>query len=581
MRVEHRQSSQLGNDHQLSRRRFLATLAASAGAAALAACGGTTATNTPKPAASAAPASVAPASAASAAPASAASAAPASAAAATTGGAPAAASAATVAPPGKGKVLRMARQEEPGFPFIGWSSQDNSSEFTMLNIYDGLVRTTRDAQGVEPALATKWETSADGLTWTFTLRDAKFSDGKQVVAADVKASVDQARLSPKSDWKSTYKAITDVQVVDDKTVKILLSKPHPPLLAELGMWIAQIMPADMANAVDQDGYNTYKTRGAGAYFLDGWKKGEVMVLKKNPYYWKTNNGPDEVQIEAIPDDNTRVLKLQGGQTDVIDFVPFSQVQSLNQGSTKAQAFIIQTYFTFPMNVTIKPLDDKKVRQALNYALDKEAILKSVFFGQATFQNSPIPPGTYWDKNLKGYPFDLEKAKQLMAASSVPKGFTFKQTIPSGDSSAQQVATIAKDQWAKIGVTVEIVQLEKGLYRSQLRDGTSMAWVGGWTNDMSDPTEVANSKLRGGAPQFAGFTRYDNPMLNGLIDSADLEQDPKKREMLYQQVQQIFLDDAPQIFIAYPPATAGWQSYVSGFNIDGLSFYRFEDVRVSK
>jgi peptide/nickel transport system substrate-binding protein len=557
----------------LHRRHFLAGAAAAAGAALLAACGGSsTATDTPKPAGAA---TSAPAAAPTTAAAAAVATAPG-----TTGSAPAAASAATIAPAGKGKILRMARNEEPGYPFIGWSSEDNSSEFTMLNIYDGLVRPTKDGQGYEPSLATKWETSADGKTWTFTLRDAKFSDGKPVVAADVKASLDQARTSPKSTWTATYKQISEVQAVDDKTVKIVLKQPHPPLLAELGMWIAQIMPADMANAVDQDGYDTYHTRGAGAYMLNGWKKGDVMILKKNPYYWKGNNGPDEVDIEFIADDNSRVLKLQGGQTDLIDFVPYSQIQTLNQGSTKAQAFTIQTYTDLTMNNTIKPLDDKNVRQALNYALDKDAIIKAVFFGQGQFQNSPIPPGAFWDKTLPGYPFNLDKAKQLMAASSVPTGFTFKQTVDSGNSVHLQIATILKDQWSKIGVTVDIVQLEKGLYNSQLRDGTSMSWYGGWTNDMSDPTEVANSKIRGGAPQFAGYTRYNNLMVDSMIDSADTEQDPAKRAMIYQQIQKIVLDDAPQVYICYPPATAGWQSYVTGFNIDSLDFYRFEDVRVN-
>ncbi|MDQ6601431.1 MAG: ABC transporter substrate-binding protein [Chloroflexota bacterium] len=574
-------SPQLEKSHRLSRRRFLAALAASAGAVALAACGGsTTATDTPKPAvpATAAAANVTAPASAAANPTSAAASAPA-----TTGGAtaPASSSAVAVAPPGKGKVLRLSRNAEPGFPFIGWSSEDNASEFTMINIYDGLVRPTKDGQGVEPALATKWETSADGKTWTFTLRDAKFSDGKALVAADVKASLDMCRMGPKSQWKDTYKAITDVQAMDDKTVKIVLSQPHPPLLAELAMWTAQIMPADMALAIDQPGYDTYKTRGTGAYFCEGWKKGDVMVLKKNPFYWKTSNGPDEVRIEYIPDDNTRILKLQGGETDVIDFVPLSQIQSLNQGNTKAQAFTIQTYFTLPMNLTIKPLDDKNVRQALNYALDKEAILKAVFFGQAKFQNSPIPPGTYWDKNLKGYPFDLDKAKQLMAASSVPKGFTFEQTIAAGNNVAQAVATIAKDQWAKIGVTVNISQIEASSLSAKRKEGSLMAWTGGWTNDMSDPTEIANRILRGGTSTLGAYTRYNNPALNTLIDSADLEQDPKKREMLYSQVQQTYLDDAPQVFIAYPPATAAWQTYVSGFNLDTLSFYRFEDVRVNK
>jgi peptide/nickel transport system substrate-binding protein len=233
-----------------------------------------------------------------------------------------------------------------------------------------------------------------------------------------------------------------------------------------------------------------------------------------------------------------------------------------------------------MNVTIKPLDDQKVRQALNYAVDKEAIIKAVYFNQAQFQNSPIPTGAYWDKTLPGYPFDLDKAKQLMAASSVPNGFTFKQTVDSGNTVHLELATILKDQWSKIGVTVEIDQLEKGLYNSQLRDGTSMAWWGGWTNDMSDPTECANSKLRGNNASFASFTHYNNDMVNNLIDEADKETDATKREALYKQIQKIVLDDAPQIYICYPPATAAWQTYVTGFNIESLDFYRFEYVRVN-
>ncbi|HEX5478214.1 MAG TPA: ABC transporter substrate-binding protein, partial [Dehalococcoidia bacterium] len=497
--------------------------------------------------------------------------------------APAALATTTSAPPGKGKVLLMTRSLEPTSPFVGWMASDNASGFVMVNIYDCLVRATKDGQGVDPALATKWETSPDGKTWTFTLRDVKFSDNKPVTAADVKASLDKARLSDKSQWKNLFRAVTDVQAVDDQTVKILLSQPHPPLLAELSQWSAQVMPADMANAVEQQGYDTYKTRGTGAYMLDGWKKGDPLILKKNPNYWKQpHNGPDEVHIDYVADDNSRVLKLQGGETDVIDFVPYSQIATLNQGSTKAQGFPIETILTFNMNVTIKPLDDKKVRQALNYALDKEAIIKAVFFGYAKFMNSPLPPGTYyWDQTLKGYPYDLDKAKQLMAASSVPQGFTYKQTVPAGDTVKLQVATIAKDQWAKIGVTVDLQQLEPATYSSQFKKGTSMAWFGTWTNDMSDPTEIANANLRGGPPRFGAFSQYDSPQVDSLIDAADTELDQKKREMLYQQVQQIFVDDAPQVFIAYPQATAAWQSYISGFAIESLSFYRFEEVRVNK
>jgi peptide/nickel transport system substrate-binding protein len=276
--------------------------------------------------------------------------------------------------------------------------------------------------------------------------------------------------------------------------------------------------------------------------------------------------------------------LQGGETDIIDFVPLSQLASLGQQpNVTTQAFVIQQSSFFILNNSIKPLDDLNIRQALNYALDKDAILKAVYFGQAKLMNSPIPPGTYYDKTLPGYPFNLDKAKQLMAASSMPNGFPVDFTIATGSNSAQQLATIAKDQWAKIGVTVNIQSQEASVLRTNYRDGTGKLAIisSSWTNDMNDPTEIVNYEMRGGASPWAYWTRYNNPALNDKITAADLEQDPTKRAADYADLQKTYLDAAPLVFIAYPPATAGWQKYVEGFFIDGLSYYRFEDVKVNK
>jgi peptide/nickel transport system substrate-binding protein len=348
------------------------------------------------------------------------------------------------------------------------------------------------------------------------------------------------------------------------------------------MFCAGIMPADMAKASDADDFDSTKTRGTGAYMLNGWKKGDPVMLKENPNYWRGNTGPETIQIEYVPDDNSRILKLQGGEVDVIDFVPLSQLQSLGtQPTLKTQAFTIQQFAILAMHVEKKPLDDVKIRQALNYALDKEAIIKSVYFGNATFMNSPIPPGTYWDKTLTGYPFNLDKAKELMAASSSPSGFTLDYAIASGNTTQQQVATIAKDQWAKIGVTVNIQQLETSVHRTSYREGKLTIWPGGWTNDMNDPTQIVNYEMRGGASPFAYWTRFNNPDINAKIDKADLEQDTGKRAAAYAELQKLYLDAAPMVFLVYPPATAGWQKAIEGFFIDGLSYYRFEDVKINK
>lgn len=484
---------------------------------------------------------------------------------------------------GRGKTLRMARSAEPLSPLIPWQVDDNPALFISVNIYDTLLRTTKDGLSVEPALATKWESSPDGLTWTFTLREGvKFSDGTALKAEDVKVSLDQAAKGEKSHWKDSYKAIKEVQAPDDKTVRVILSQPYAPLLSTLAMFCVAVLPAGMAKESDKEGFDATKTKGTGAYLLDGWKKGEPLVLKRNPNYWKGQPSVDEVRIEYVPDDNSRILKLQGGETDVIDAVPLSQLQTLGaQPNLRAQAFTIQQFAVLGLHVEKKPLDDVKVRQALNYALDKEAIIRTVYFGQAKFMNAPIPPGTFYDQSLPGYPFNLDRAKQLMAESSAPSGFELEYSVSSGNNVAQQIATIAKDQWAKIGVTVNIQQLENSVFRQSYREGKLMVFQTGWTNDMNDPTQIVNYQMRGGASPFAYWTRYNNPDLNEKITRADLEQDQQKRQQLYAEIQKTYLDAAPMVFIAYPPATAAWQRYVEGFFIDGLSYYRFEDVKVNR
>jgi len=484
------------------------------------------------------------------------------------------------------KVLKMARNAEPFSPFVPWQIDDNPALFISVNVYDTLLRTTKDGVSVEPGLASKWESTADGLTWTFTLRDGiKFSDGSPLKGSDVTASLDMARGGAKSAWKDNYKAIKEITAPDDKTVKIVLSQPYAPLLSVLAMFSGGILPADMARATDAKDYDNtlaWKTKGTGAYYSEGWKKGDPIVLKANPNYWKGKPSIDEVRIEYIPDDNTRVLKLQGGESDLVDFVPFSQIAALNgQSGVKAQTFTIQQSAFIILNVTKPPLNDVKVRQALNYATDKDAIIKSVYFGQAKFMNSPIPQGTYWDKNLPGYPYDLEKAKTLMSQSAGAAGFKMDMQVRSGNTNFANTAVILKEAWAKLGVTVDIQTLDTAVVRTNYRAGDFMSTPTAWTNDMNDPTEIVNYAMRGGASPFSYWTRYNNPDLNDKITKADLEQDVKKRETQYSEIQKIYLDAAPLVFIAYLGATAGWRNNVDGFFIDGLSYYRFEDVKINK
>jgi peptide/nickel transport system substrate-binding protein len=485
-------------------------------------------------------------------------------------------------------VLKMARNAEPGI-FIPWLLDDNAALFIMANVFDGLLRVTKDGASVEPALATNWDQSADGLTWTFHLRPGvKFSDGTPLTSDDVKVTLDLARGGQRSTWKDNYKAIKEIQTPDPMTVNIILNEPHAPLLSELAMFPAWVMQADMATATDATGYDdslAWASKGTGGYYSESWKKGDPIILKRNPYYWKNTPTVDEVDIEYVPDDNTRVLKLQGGEDDIVDFVPFSQIDALNaQPGIKAMLFPIQQTTFIILNVTKPPLNDVNVRQALNYATDKDAIIKSVYFGQAQPMNAPIPLGTYVDTESPGYPYNLDKAKALMAASTVPNGFTLPMIVSSNNQDRINTAIILKDEWAKIGVNVEVQQLENSAFRAAYHgEGNFMAATSAWTNDMNDPTEIVNYEMRGGegSGSFAYWTRYNNPDLSAKITAADLEQDPAKRQADYVAIQRTFLNDAPLVFIANLGATAAWRNNVTGFLIDGLSYYRFEDVTLTR
>src|SRR6202158_4142977 len=182
-------------------------------------------------------------------------------------------------------VLKMARNAEPGV-FIPWLLDDNAALFIMANVFDGLLHVTKDGASVEPALATSWETSADGLTWTFHLRPGvKFSDGTPLTSNDVKVSLDLARGGQRSTWKDNYKAIKEIQAPDPATVNIILTEPHAPLLSELAMFPAWIMQADMATATDVTGFDdslAWKSKGTGGYYTESWQKSQPVILKRNP-----------------------------------------------------------------------------------------------------------------------------------------------------------------------------------------------------------------------------------------------------------------------------------------------------------
>ena len=482
-------------------------------------------------------------------------------------------------------VLRMARNAEPFSPFVPWQIDDNPALFISVNVYDTLLRTTKDGTNVEPGLATKWESSADGLTWTFTLRDGlKFSDGSAMKASDVKASLDMARGGEKSAWKDVYKAIKDITASDDKTVKITLSQPYAPLLSVLAMFSGGVLPADMAKATDTKDYDNtlaWKTKGTGAYYSEGWKKGDPIVLKRNTNYWKGTPSVSEVRIEYIPDDNTRVLKLQGGETDVVDFVPFSQIAALNtQPNIKAQTFSIQQTAFVILNNSKPPLNDVKVRQAINYAIPVAAIVPNVLLGYGAAMTSPVPaltPGH--DATLSPYKQNLDKAKELMKQAGVTQPVTLDLAVRIGWQPHEEAAVWIQRELEKVGFKINITRQTDATFRQLASKGDLQLSIESWQSWVNDPffhlVPLFHSTSKGTNTAF-----YSNPALDKILDENYHEPNAEKRLAAAKAAQKIVIDDAVWGMLWYDNWTRVMRADLVGVEKRWDTFERFTAMKLA-
>ena len=276
-----------------------------------------------------------------------------------------------------------------------------------------LVRPSKDGTRLEPGIAESWTVSPDGKEYSFKLRaDAKFSDGTPVTAADVEFSLKRA-AGEKSEWGRFFRPITTYQVVDHHTIVMKLEKPFTPIINNLAMFSASILPAKLVEAQGDAFFD--KPIGSGPFALASWARGQKMELVKNPNYWeKGKPSIDGATLEIVPEDNSRVLKLKAGELDAIIEVPFNQAASLKTDPSVTVG--VAPVFRIDMvqiNTTKKPFDDVRVRQAMNYAIDKQAMVDGIFHGDAVAAATSIPVMAYPNDELTPYPVDLDKAKALL------------------------------------------------------------------------------------------------------------------------------------------------------------------------
>ena len=280
----------------------------------------------------------------------------------------------------------------------------NVDIWVLTNLYDTLLAPTADGVGVQPGLATKWETADDGKTLTLTLRQGvKFADGAPMTADDVKWSLDRAQDPKAGAWSSSLASIDSIAVAGPDSVVLKLKNPDPTLVPALATFNSAILPQKQfeasAGATPEDKAKAFaeKPIGTGPFMMTAWKRGVSMTLKRNPYYWKNGEDGkalpylDELEFQIIPDDATRLLKLKAGEIDGAEFIPYARVKELQADANLRMELWPSTRVATSPSIaaaTFKdgkpnPLSNVKVRQALNYAVNKDAIIQITTLGWAS------------------------------------------------------------------------------------------------------------------------------------------------------------------------------------------------------
>ncbi|WP_285780357.1 ABC transporter substrate-binding protein [Microtetraspora sp. NBRC 13810] len=454
----------------------------------------------------------------------------------------------------------------------------NASIWVFQQIFETLYTNAPDGKSVKPWLAESYTTSDDKLTWTFKLRSGVlFSNGQPVTAEDVKFSLDKAG-STKGGWEFINSAIDKVTAPDASTVVITTKYPWAPLLADLACPNNGIVPKNYGGRSADDFYNA--PVGTGPFMWGSWSKGSSLTLKKNPHYWQQGKpAVDSVTWQVVPDDNTRNLMVQGGQADINENPPFSTLDQLrSSGTVKVDVFPSTRTDYVMMNNTKKPYDDIHVRRAISYAIDRNALVKSVLFGNGKAANSVFMPTVpYYDANTPGLQFDMAKAKAELAQSSVPNGFTTTYLASSGDSTDAAIAQIMQASLKQLGITMNIQNTDPSAVHDLQTKLNFEITHSYWTMDIADPDELAQYALDPTTGGHSFNTGYDDKATIDLVHKAQKTFDTTARQQLYSEIQTKAAESAYMAFLYYQPFPYATRSGVAGFQVLPTGSYHLENV----
>lgn len=463
-------------------------------------------------------------------------------------------------------------------PSIGY---DVEAARVVQNIYDRLVMYNGSSTDLVPSLATKWDVSKDGKTYTFYLRKGvKFHDGTEVTAKDVKFSLDRMlQINKGPAWIYTQDLdLNSVKVIDDYTVQITLTHPYAPFLYTIAYVGGSIMNSTLVMSHEANGdmgqaWLQNHDAGSGPYVMSQWVPNVQVVLKKFDDYWRgwDGNHVSTVIIKPVTEVSDQKMLLESGDIDIAGGIDVDQIPSM-QGKAGITVFkgpsLAITYIGFNCQkpYTSNPL----IRQAFSYAFDYAGVLQGVLKGNAMQLQGPVPQGLWGhDDNLFTYPTDLKKAKELLTQAGYPNGgFTLTFAYYTGSDINRRLGLAMQSALQQLGVTLKIQGYTHAAFYQQVTSGWENApdvFAWGWVPDYADPDDYVFSMFdtaSWGTPGNA--TYYSNPVLDKALAAAQVTTDHQKRVEYYMQAQALIVSDAPWIFVYQQERFLAMRSWVKGF-----------------
>lgn len=442
---------------------------------------------------------------------------------------------------------------------------DIYSANVIRQVYSNLVQVNENME-IVPDLAESWE-NPDDLTWIFHLRKGvKFHNGEPFTAADVKYTMERVKDPKTASPGATHlKEVQSIEVLDDNTVKIVTKRPYAPMLMSLTRYETSILNEKAVTEAGAD-YGSKAAVGTGPFKFVSWSRGDKVTLGKFDGYFRGPASIDTVIYRGIPEDATRLVELESGGIDLIPGnFPYQEFANIKQND-KYLTYMTPAMSTLYMglNTEVKPFGDKKVRQAMNYAVDKQAIVDAIYFGFASPAKGPLSP-VIWGvdpSRQPAYPYDPEKAKALLKEAGYADGFDM--TIYSDNRTERRsAAELIQAFLSEVGIRAKIEIMEWSALLSTSAKGIDGAFMLGWTGTGDADggmTPLYHSFNIGSSNRF----RYKNPELDALLEKGTATLDQAARKKIYAEAQELAVQECPLVFMISQELLGASTKNVKGF-----------------